>query len=89
MGPYSDLRDIEHAIEAKVSGLRGPYKKKEKQKPKAKSTNSKFWELSEVVGSRGSPVDENKEYKERKRKMTHGFQRQSCSTVQGWYNNSI
>jgi hypothetical protein len=30
MGPYSDIREVE----AKVSGLRGPYKKKEKQGPK-------------------------------------------------------
>ena len=43
-----------YRIEAKVSGLRGPYKKKLKQAPKAKSAKSKVWEVSEVVGSRGS-----------------------------------
>ena len=56
MGPCSDIREIE----AKVSGLRGPYKKKETQKPKTKSSNSKVWEVSEVVGSRGSLANEDK-----------------------------
>ena len=50
MGPYADIKEIE----AKFSGLRGPYKKKVKQAPKAKSTKSKVWEVSEVVDSRGS-----------------------------------
>ena len=61
MGPYSDIKEIE----AKVSGLRGPYKKKVKQEPRAKSTKSKVWEVSEVVGSRGSLANEDKEYKVR------------------------
>ena len=60
-GPYSDVREVE----ATVSGLRGPYKKKEKQDPKAKSAKNKVWEVSEVVGSRGSLADGSKAYKVR------------------------
>ena len=63
MGAYSDIKEVE----AKVSGLRGPYKKKKKQQPKAKSAKNKVWEVSEVVGSRGSLADscKNKEYQVR------------------------
>jgi hypothetical protein len=61
MGPYSDIKEVE----AKVSRLRGPYKKKKKQQPKAKAAKNKVWEVSEVVGSRGSLADKNKEYQVR------------------------
>ena len=44
---------------------RGPYKKKEKQTPKAKSAKNKVWEVSEVVWSSGSLANEDKEYKVR------------------------
>ena len=61
MGPYADIKEME----AKVSGLRGPYKKKVKEAPKAKATKNKVWEVSEVVGSRGSLAEKNREYKVR------------------------
>ena len=92
MGPYADIKEIQ----ANVSGLRGPYKKKE-QTPKPKLTKSKVWEVSEVVGSKGSLANGDMEYK--LQSAMARVWREGCLiasrgravplTVQDWYKSSI